>query len=704
MTNFNAEQELGLRGAPETGFFPPMTGMLAGNGTGGMKNIGSSAATQNITQSPSFNTYLSWVKSNHTFKFGGEFRTEGYPARIRGNTAGSYAFALAQTGQPSQIVPVQGGNTGFGYASFLLGQVQQVTVGNTIRPRIGKKQLGVYAQDSWKVTRTFTLDYGIRYDYSTYLQENFGRAPAFSVDAIHPVLGIRGAAVYDGDGPGRCGCNIASNYPFAAAPRVGMAYQINSKTVLRAGFGIVYSGTESNNNAVGSLANSTAVTANPNFGFPVTTLSEGIPRSFWPVSWPTYNAGQFPTAAPAPGPGPVYMDRNAGRPARQYQWSIGIQREIMRDMVVEASYVANRGVWWQAPGLINLNANTPERLRAQGLDINSAADRTLLTSLLSSPAAAARGFNRLPYAGAPLTMTVAQSLRPFPHYTNVPIYWNPMGKTWYDSLQVKVTKRMSYNLTFLSTFTWQKSMGLGSEIGEPNPATTGNSVTNDIFNRSTNKYLSVYDQPRVFNISLTYSTPAVGGNRVLSWLARDWTYGAFLQYASGQPLQVPFSQNPLTPYLFNNIQGNAASTGTFANRVPGQPLFTVPSLNCHCYDPNATFVLNPAAWAEPAPGTFGTSAAYYNDYRRQRRPQENMNIGRTFRIGEKVTFNIRAEFTNVFNRALWGDPANTNARLIQTRQANGNTQAGFGRPTTTIQLTTANVQPRQGLIVGRITF
>ena len=52
------------------------------------------------------------------------------------------------------------------------------------------------------------------------------------------------------------------------------------------------------------------------------------------------------------------MDANAGRPARQYQWSIGVQREIFRDLVVEASYVANRGVWWQAPTLLNLNAIT----------------------------------------------------------------------------------------------------------------------------------------------------------------------------------------------------------------------------------------------------------------------------------------------------------------------------------------------------------
>jgi hypothetical protein len=116
----------------------------------------------------------------------------------------------------------------------------------------------------------------------------------------------------------------------------------------------------------------------------------------------------------------------------------------------------------------------------------------------------------------------------------------------------------------------------------------------------------------------------------------------------------------------------ARSGASFANRVPDQPLFTNNwvdkngvthtdplDLNCHCYDPNKTFVLNPNAWVDPAKGEFGASAAYYGDYRTQRRPRENMNFGRTFRVKERMEFNLRIEFTNVFNRAYWGDPSGT---------------------------------------------
>ena len=169
------------------------------------------------------------------------------------------------------------------------------------------------------------------------------------------------------------------------------------------------------------------------------------------------------------------LDPNAGRPARQSQWSVGIQREITRDLVVEASYVGNRGVWWQAPGLLNLNANTPERLSAFGLDVNNAGDRTLLTSAMNTAAVVARGF-KAPYAGFPSNQTLAQALRPFPQFTTLPVYWNPMGKTWYDALQLKVTQRFSRGLSGTANFSWSKAETIGTEIGEPNPGTTGNAV------------------------------------------------------------------------------------------------------------------------------------------------------------------------------------------------------------------------------------
>jgi hypothetical protein len=699
--NYNAAQELGLQGAIVNKFFPPMTGLLASNGTGGSANLGGSTDVDTITQRPSFVSSLSWVKNNHTFKFGSELDVYGYPVQNYSNTSGSYVFSQAQTGQPFQVSNVNGANVGFPYASFLLGEVQQVSISNPVFPRIGKTQFGAYAQDTWKIRRNLTLDYGLRYDYSTYLKDGMGRDPSFSETAINPLAGLPGGTIYDGSGPGRCNCNVAQNYPLAFAPRLGLAYQIDSKTVFRAGFGIVYGGTETNNQASSGLAGSTNTQTAASFGAAVTTLAVGIPKSLDPAPWPNYNASQYPTSFPIPGPSAPLFDQNAGRPPRQYQWSVGFQRQIMKDLAVEAAYVGNRGIWWNAPGLLNLNAIPQQVLAARGLDLNNPVDDTLLVSTLSSPLAASMGFNKPAYGGFPLGQTVAQALRPYPQYTTIATYWDPLGDTWYNALQLKATKRLSHGLSFLATFAWSKSLTSGAE-NDPSAGTAGLAVFNDVFNRKTDKYLSVYDQPFQLRISANYTTPTVRTNKVLSWIARDWTYGVVLAYQSGLPIEVPLAQN--NPNLSNLLFEN-----TFADRVPGQPVF-LRNLNCHCFDPQTTQALNPSAWTDPPNGQFGSSAAYYSDYRTQRRPSESMNFGRTWRIKERATFNLRAEFTNIFNRAVVGDPSSTNFLAQVTRLPDGNTSSGFGTinatsaPTATGSVNIVNLSPRVGTLVARFTF
>jgi hypothetical protein len=244
-----------------------------------------------------------------------------------------------------------------------------------------------------------------------------------------------------------------------------------------------------------------------------------------------------------------------------------------------------------------------------------------------------------------------------------------------------------------SVYTWQRQLATAPDIA-PTAATTGGQVTNDVFNRANQKYLSGFDQPQIFNISLNYTVPAWKSGKGLalktaSWVLRDWTLGTFLNYSSGLPIAAPAAQNQLATLLFR---------GTFANRVAGQPLFSQ-DLNCHCFDPNKDFVLNPSAWSQPAAGQWGTSAAYYNDYRYQRRPSENMAFGRTFRVKERATLNVRLEFNNIFNRTYMVNPVSANAQATQT-VTNGKTSAGFG------WINTASVlnPPRNGTLVARFQF
>ncbi len=705
MLGYDPVKQLGIPGPFTPRNFPTFIGLAAAQG-GGMANMGpnglyNNGQTTGEMLKPSANASLTWVKGDHTYKFGGEIFTEGFPNINDGRIDGFYSFSGSETADPYLGVSNPGGSfVGFPFASFLLGRVDYADVAPVSNPRLGKKQLAFFVQDTWKVARKLTLDYGLRWDYGTYEREQYGRFPSFSATTKNPTAGgLFGGVIFDGYGPGRCNCDFAKNYPYGFGPRLGLAYQITPKTVFRAGWGISYGTTASNNQASG-LASGSNPLYPAGFGLPAMVLSTGIPLTTEQIAWPRYDAGLYPlkaTLAPAPFPTRL-IDPNAGRPPRVIQWSIGIQREITKDLAAEISYVGNRGAWWQANDLVDYNAVTPAILQKHNLDINNQADRDLLLSRMDSKAAIARGFNIPPYPGFALSNRVIQSLRPFPQFTTITALWSPLGRTWYDSLQGKLTKRFSHGLDATYTFSWQKELTMGSE-GDPVGFGSPQASINDVFNRASNKYISGLSRPLANVIAVNYTLPKLRMNRVLSYAIRDWQFGSMLQYSSGLPIRAPYATgtNATNLYLARSLpvgQGN-----TFANRVPGQSPF-LQDLNCHCFDPSKTFVLNPNAWADPAPGQFASGAAYYNDYRYQRRPSESMSLGRVFRLGERASLDIRAEFSNLFNRTEVANPSSTNAAQSQISGTGGKAVSGFG------WLNTLSLfgQPRQGTIVGRLRF
>jgi hypothetical protein len=310
---------------------------------------------------------------------------------------------------------------------------------------------------------------------------------------------------------------------------------------------------------------------------------------------------------------------------------------------------------------------------------------SLLTLQINSPQVIARGF-RPPYAAFPNTATLAQALRPYPQFGDVSSLWAPLGNSWYDSLQVKVTKRYSYGLDFTAAYTWSKTLAtVEAHDGTIVPQ-------NDVYNRPNGKTLSSSDQPHVFVTGFNYRTPGFGANKVVSAIVSGWNFGGILRYASGVPIRVPQAQSNINSLVFRG--------GTNANRVPGQPLFTKDP-NCRCFDPNKELILNPAAWSNPAPGQWGTAATYYSDYRTARRPDEQLSLGRTFAIREKMAFSVRAEFFNVFNRTYLNNPDSGNALAATViNPTTGQVTSGFGR----INTGTVFSPPRSGQIVARFNF
>ena len=410
-------------------------------------------------------------------------------------------------------------------------------------------------------------------------------------------------------------------------------------------------------------------------------LQNGLQYSQAALNNASLNPGILPTPGTVSSPA-YFIDPNANRPGRVHSFSVNLQREVMRNLMVETAYVGNRGAWEiGATGLVNLNATNPATLLAEGYDITNPTTQKLLTSTIGSATAVAAGV-KLPYPGFPTGQTVAQSLRPYPQYSSsfIPM-WAPLGDSWYDSLQAKVTQRFTHGLTGQAAFTWSKEEATGQAI-------------NNVFDPPNQKSLVSSSQPFLFVVSWTYELPfdrfGPSQNKLYKQIVGGWRLGGLFRYGSGLPIPVPASQGNLNSLIFQT---------TRMNRVPGQPLF-LENLNCGCFDPTKTLVLNPKAWTDVPNGTWGYSAPFYNDYRYERTPYESLNLGRTFRIGEKTRLELRGEFFNVFNRLELPNPSASNPLATTTyNSSTGLLSGGFGY----INVSSVGGQ-RSGELVARVSF
>jgi hypothetical protein len=739
---FDQTTLFGSTGAFYVNQFPQILGIS--DTTKGGSNItlgaGFGAIIQKDTK-PTFNTSFTWVKGSHTFKFGGEAILEGLPIQNTTRANGSIGFGQAETADPYTTgLTFANGGTGFGYASFLLGLENSLTISPLAAARLGNHSFGIYAQDNWKVNRKLTIDYGLRWDFATLLNEQYGRMQTAAFNVPNPAAGGRnGAVIYHHT----CNCDFNGNYPWAFGPRIGAAYKIDDKTVLRVGSGLSYSTSPNNAFLTYSVPDFFNFTNQNVAGIPAQQLKYGNPYAPGnpfgnaPLVYPDFNP-HFPFTT-APGYTPplspfIYIDRNNGRLPRIFQWSVGIQREVFRGTVVDVTYAGNRGAWWTAPVLstYGYNSLTPADVQRAGLNPSSSSDLALLTTAITSPLVQQRfpnlkivnspgGLPTVPavYPGFPATFALNQALRPEPQFFGVPPFLGPpLGDTWYDGLQLKVTKRYSHGLDFQYAFSYQREFALGvnsdTSYLTPNPT-----PINDVYNYAQNKQISAFERPLISVISVNYTTPRIhgdsGGMKVLSTIARDWVYGAVLRYQSGALLTVAKSNNNFLNQLARGPSNNPALWGggqTYQNLVPGQSLF-LQDPNCHCFDPTTHLVLNPNAWTDVGAGQFGSSAAYYENYRWQRQPAESMSFGRVFPLSKerRVQLQVRVEFQNIFNRVSYIAPSTTNPQGLTLRTnpfPNGQPGAlsgGFGFVNTLNGAPFGSPEnPRTGQFIARITF
>lgn len=715
--DYNPEQSLGLKGARLNRLFPNF--VAGANATvGGMSTTGAAVQSTNGSERrPSATLNMTEIHGSHAVKYGAEWRQDRYPVSVYTNTAGNYVFsggAALPTGSgvtaqsALQVVSLSQGNTGFGYANFMLGGVQGLTIAVPAVYRTNKHEWALFVQDSWKVNRKLTLDYGLRWDLGTYNKEDHGRLGDLSLTTPNSSAGGHpGGLLFEAN----CNCEFAHNYKFGFGPRVGFAYSVNPKTVVRGGVGVVYNSTQWFGAGISNDANG----GSPGFGEQIFQLKDGIPGSINP-QWPVYDpaVGHPQNAVVA---APALIDPNAGRPARQVQWSFSVQREINKDFVVEASYVGNRGNWWSAAALSSFNDVSQSLLSSYGFQVGDPNDRALLIAQLGNLSGtqkstlAARGV-AVPYPNYPTSQTVRQSIRPFPQYnTSINPTVAPLGNTWYDALQITLTKRYSHGLTFNGNYTFSKALDLMSSP--------------DVFNRSLGKNLSANDLPHQLRFSAEYQTPRahkgmpVIGNPIVSYVLSGWGIGAYVQYQSAALLGRPAagSAQPISDWLGRGPGGAQLKKGSdgqpinpyavnwkdLDGDVHPEPL----DINCHCYDPSRTIVLNPQAWDAVPNGQWAADQSSIRYYRGIRRPTESMNLSRNFRFKERYSLQVRIEMNNVFNRVLLPQPSSAGANFgANPTSVGGQFTGGFGT-FGNLPIATGPTGPasaRSGLFVARFQF
>lgn len=613
---------------------------------------GNSVFTDSRTRTTNIKEQLAWIRGSHTVKFGMEYLKGVYRRLDFNNAYGTVNFSAAGTGNPTVA------NSGSDWASFLLG----VASGGGFRyPGDTTFQFPYFAwfvQDDWKVNRKLTINMGLRYDLPfAKMERNLRNSNFCPTCANEAAGGLPGAMVIAGvnGAPERFGKTRKN----AFGPRLGIAYQLNDKTVLRTGGAIYYQPTREDGNAdngtqgfggtFGAIANfrSNGIAYRVQEGFNPFTAQINSLRP--PVSDPQTLSRNLLQQTP------FYYNPEAGRAPYFADWQFTIERSMTANSVLRTSY----------HGVVGVKLLSRQQAQNQldpaywGIYGNLLSQP--LNTLLNNPTTAAvlnqNGF-RLPYANYPLNLQLQQALRPFPQYADINSNAGGQndGHSTFHALETSFEHRFSRGLYTLVSYTFAKLIS-GSN-GEDANRTTDGAVQNQ-YNRRLDKAVASQDTPHNLRISYVYELP-IGRGRpflsnmhpVLNAAIGNWRVSGIHTYVSGTPLMITCSQN-----FFGAGQNARCSfaPGVSEGRIPlinpawgsdTEVAFTVPYLN------QAAFVLPPNM-------TYGDTPRRMSYLRTPWTVNEDFALMKDFKLTERVNFELRASASNVINRVTLGAPVNT---------------------------------------------
>jgi hypothetical protein len=615
-------------------------------GVGGMVSLGGNDHRYNAFMSYTAAASLTKVRGDHTMKFGFEgrmLRVNVWEAR----SAGTFNFRTNETQGPN---PTTASSTaGYGFASFLLGtgQPNDVLIQNWKNVAANSFYWAGYAQDDWRLNSRLTLNLGLRYDIDVPRTERFNRMNFFDPEARSPLADVvpglpnlKGGVVFVGvDGRNRYQYDWDTNN---IAPRLGLSYQLNQKTVVRGGYSHMFG--PSNQGAQGTVGP---------FGFrtenlwvtsidgitPLNTLKNPYPNGFQPS--PGSSQGLL-TQAGANLQAPL---RDTVSPWA-IQYNVNVQRELPWAMFVEIAYVGTRGYDLSTVGESGLSLN---QLDPQYMSLGSQ-----LNQQVPNP------FYGIVNNGVLTQQTVArgQRLRPYPQFTDIIPLYHSGAKSRYNALQITGRKRMTHGVMLEGSYTYAEAREIGMSH-------------QDSYDLESSWALASYDIKHRFVISYLYELPfghnrrfASGVSPLVNAIIGGWQFNGITTIQSGTPLSI----------TANNTAGIFGAR-TQPNNNGQDPVLDGPvSERLNRY-------FDTSVYSQPAAFTFGNEPVFSPVLRSPGVRNFDLSLFKNFELRRTTMLQFRVEALNAFNNVQFSGP-NTSVTSssfgVISGQANAPRQLQFG--------------------------
>jgi hypothetical protein len=545
---------------------------------------------------------LTWVKSRHTMKAGFAWRWERLNVIQPPSPTGSFTFNQLGSDLPGTA------NTGAPLASFLLGQVQTFSIDlqqSEIQERASFQEY--FIQDEWKVNSRVTITPGLRYTLNFPSNEINGQVGVFNLHSrVMEYPGTEPVRPLEKDNFG---------------PRLGLAYRATDRTLLSAGYGMVWI----------EMAGITTPFTTPSFPF-LQTVSQRALNNVTPAFVLQHGpsvAPIAPTSSAGLGQGVFSVDGTLGSGYVQ-QWNASVQRELTRSMSVEVAYVGSRIIHVGIPDT-NLNQLTVDQLA-----IGPPLQQTVLNPFFGT-------IPRSSSLGDP-TIPVAQLMKPYPQYTTVSLYRNNVGTTEYRGVTAKLAQRLSRGVSYLVSYTRSRLMDDASSVFDASILTgpVANYPVADSFDRARERDYSNGDIPHVVVASAVWDIPLGAGRAhqasgLAGALVNDWSLAAIVTRQSGIPVAVTQTTN------FNAFAG----FGTQRPNLVGDP--ELPS-----DERTPARFFNTAAFAVAPVFTLGSASR--NPVRGPAYKNVDLAIARRVRLRSGTALELRAEAFNLTNTPPFANP------------------------------------------------